>query len=62
MKLKLEQCKCGKTISKFNGNLEEKICDVCSEKNKKEESKRRLLRGRFDTPQQNLERLSMVVE
>lgn len=43
-KCKLAQCSCGKTISKHNGDLDNKICFICKENESKREEKFRLIR------------------
>lgn len=40
----LKQCKCGKTISKYNGDLEKEMCFVCLEKDISEATKKRNLK------------------
>ncbi len=40
-KLILKKCKCSKTISKFNGDLEKRLCFTCIEKEVNEHTRLR---------------------
>lgn len=43
MSRNIKQCKCGKTISKFNGDLEKETCFVCLENQVNEATRKRTL-------------------
>lgn len=62
-KCTLKECRCGKTFSKLSGNLETGLCDVCIDKGRKDDAKRKVLnRNENNTPSVNLEKLSYLDE
>lgn len=68
-KEKLAQYTCGKTISKHNGDLDNKICFICKENESKREERFRLIReGRANRAkkrpkrtEKDMEKLAKVV-
>lgn len=61
MKIKLKLCKCGKTFSKLNGNLELGLCDTCVSHETKESRERERKTPKIINPEKYADYLEVVL-